>query len=277
MVLCTPEAAAVTDSAPVSLDAARLRTLLGRDADAFALDLHSECASTNTVLTDAPPPDDGRIPVVACDLQTAGRGRRGRNWQAWPGASLTFSTLWRFPADAPVPAGLSLVAGLAVAAVLEQFGVTGIELKWPNDIQVRGKKLGGILVELASARGEVAAVVGIGLNFSVPEGAQVDGQSAVTALDQLLDAPPAREAVLAELLRTQRTLFETYAIGGFAAFQGAWNQRNAHADLPVAIIGERERIEGVCLGVDVDGALRLQTEAGIQRILAGDVSLRTVE
>lgn len=255
------------------LNTEALRTFLGHDADAFALDVRAECDSTNTVLTEAVPADDGRVPVVVCDLQRAGRGRRGRQWQAWPGASLTFSTLWRFPAGAPVPAGLSLVAGVAVATTLEKFGVAGVELKWPNDIQVHGRKLGGILVELASAR-QVAAVVGIGLNLSLPLGARVPDREDISALDRVLDAPPARERLLAELLLTLRRLFDTYATSGFAAFQGAWNQRNAYADLPVRLSGEAESIEGVCLGVDVDGALRLQTDAGVRRVLAGDVSLR---
>ncbi|MBT0959649.1 biotin--[acetyl-CoA-carboxylase] ligase [Denitromonas sp. IR12] len=237
------------------------------------MDARAECDSTNTVLTESVPADDGRVPVVVCDLQRAGRGRRGRQWQAWPGASLTFSTLWRFPTGAPVPAGLSLVAGVAVASALETLGVAGVELKWPNDIQVHGRKLGGILVELASAR-QVAAVVGIGINLSLPPGASVPDRDDVSALDQVLDTPPARERLLAELLLSQHRLFATYAASGFAAFQDAWNQRNAYADLPVRLSGEAESIDGVCLGVDVDGALRLQTDTGVRRILAGDVSLR---
>jgi hypothetical protein len=78
------------------------------------------------------PPDDGRVHVLAADVQTSGRGRRGRAWKSWPGASLTFSALWRFAPDAPVPAGLSLVAGLAVARALEELGVEGVQLKWPQ-------------------------------------------------------------------------------------------------------------------------------------------------
>ncbi|TVO64788.1 biotin--[acetyl-CoA-carboxylase] ligase [Denitromonas ohlonensis] len=263
----------VPATAPSPLDLDTLRTHLGPDADAFAFDLRAECDSTNSVLIQRAPADDGRVPVVACELQTAGRGRRGRQWQAWPGASLTFSAMWRFPVGAPVPAGLSLVAGIAVATVLENAGVAGVELKWPNDIQVHGRKLGGILVELASAR-QVAAVVGIGLNLSLPGEASIPGRSDVTALDQVIDDLPSREALLADLLRVQRSLFETYANSGFGAFQGAWNQRNAYADLPVRLIGETDSLEGICLGVDVDGALRLQTDTGVRRVLAGDVSLR---
>ena len=257
------------------LDAERLRAALAGDASRFALELRAACESTNTALIDAPLPADGRIAVLACERQTAGRGRRGRPWLAWPGASLTFSTQWPFDAHAPAPAGLSLVAGIAVATVLEQFGVAGVELKWPNDIQVHGRKLGGILVELAGMRPTVA-VVGIGLNLTFPPDASVPGRDDVTALDQTMAVMPAREQLFAELLRMQRTLFDTYASTGFAVFVGAWNQRNAYADLPVRISGEGEAFEGVCLGVDDDGALRVRTDRGVQRVIAGDVSMRPI-
>ena len=265
--------AKATDTPP--LDSELVREALARDASRFALEVHATCESTNALLLDVPPPEDGRIAAVACDRQTAGRGRRGRPWLAWPGASLTFSAQWQFDADAPAPAGLSLVAGLAVATVLEQLGVAGVELKWPNDVQVHGRKLAGILVELSGARPTVA-VVGIGLNLTIPPGETVPGREDVTALDQVMDAVPTREQLLAELLRMQRTLFDTYASTGFAAFVGAWNQRNAYADLPVWISGEGEVIEGICLGVDDDGALRVRTDAGTLRVIAGDVSLRLV-
>ena len=256
-----------------ALDPDLVRDALSGDASRFALDLRAECESTNAVLLDAPLMPDGRIAVVVCERQTAGRGRRGRRWLAWPGASLTFSAQWPFDADAPAPAGLSLVAGLAVATVLEQFGVAGVELKGPNDVQVHGRKLGGILVELAGAR-PMVAVVGIGLNLSFPPGETVPGRDDVTALDQVMDVVPTRERLLGEVLRMQRTLFDTYASTGFAAFAGAWNQRNAYADLPVRVSGEGTDVDGVCLGVDEDGALRIRTDAGEQRVIVGDVSLR---
>lgn len=256
-----------------TLDSDLLRVALAGDASRFALDLRVTCESTNAILLNAPRPADGRIAVLACERQTAGRGRRGRHWLAWPGASLTFSARWPFDADAPAPAGLSLVAGLAVATVLEQLGVAGVELKWPNDVQVHGRKLGGILVELTGAR-PMVAVVGIGLNLSIPPGESVAGREDVTALDQVMDAVPPREQLLGEVLRMQRTLFDTYASTGFGAFVGAWNQRNAYADLPVRISGDGADIDGICLGVDDDGALRLGTESGVQRVLVGDVSLR---
>jgi BirA family biotin operon repressor/biotin-[acetyl-CoA-carboxylase] ligase len=260
------------------LAAATVAGHLGELAPLFDVVVLDACASTNTVLLESPPPDDGRVCVVAAERQTAGRGRRGRSWQAWPGSSLTFSVLWRFPAGAPVPAGLSLVAGIAVARALESLGVGGVALKWPNDVLVARHKLAGILVELLPGRGRTpAAVVGVGLNLRLPEGVSIADQPRVTDLASHLDPLPDRNALIAQLLREMRALFDTYAHAGFAALRGAWQQRNAFAGRPVRIVAEGGESCGVCSGVDEDGALLLATDTGTCRVLSGDVSLRPAE
>jgi BirA family transcriptional regulator, biotin operon repressor / biotin---[acetyl-CoA-carboxylase] ligase len=251
---------------------------LGELASLFDLSVLPECASTNSVLLDNPPPDDGRIHVVAAEHQHAGRGRRGRVWQSWAGDSLTFSGLWRFAPGAPVPAGLSLVAGIAVARTLEGLGVHGVQLKWPNDVLVVGHKVAGILVELLPGRGRTpAAVVGIGLNIRLPAGDQIPDQPQVTDLASHLATVPERNLLIARLLDELHALFDTYACAGFAALRGAWQQRNAFADLPVRVIGEHQELRGTCAGVDEDGALLLRTDTGIVRILSGEVSLRIAQ
>ncbi|MFN8986287.1 MAG: biotin--[acetyl-CoA-carboxylase] ligase, partial [Burkholderiales bacterium] len=106
---------------------------------------------------------------LAAELQTAGRGRRGRAWQSALGASLTFSLLWRFESGAASLGGLSLAVGLAVANALRALGIDA-ELKWPNDIVVDDQKLGGILIETqGDMLGPTVAVIGIGLNVRLPE------------------------------------------------------------------------------------------------------------
>lgn len=258
-----------------ALDAGAVAASLGDVAAGFSVVLLPECDSTNSRLLADPPPDDGRVHVLAADLQTAGRGRRGRVWQSWPGASLTFSALWRFAPGAPVPAGLSLVAGLAVARTLEELGVEGVQLKWPNDVLIHGKKLAGILVELLPGRGRTpAAVVGVGINLRLPPEAGVDYPTGVTDLATCLAQPPGTSRLLGLVLVQLNRLLEIYAAAGFVALRGAWQQRNAFADLPVRIIGEAEALAGTCLGVDEDGALLLQTEDGLRRVLSGEVSLR---
>lgn len=259
---------------PLSADA--IVQHLGALAPAFTLHLVAECASTNSELMEATAAEDGPVEVVVAECQTAGRGRRGRHWQSWPGGSLTFSTRWRFRPGAPVPAGLSLVAGLAVVRALEKLGVEGLQLKWPNDVLVHGHKLAGILVELLPGRGRPpTAVVGLGLNLRLPADFSLPEQTGVTDLGQHLDPLPDRNRLLAALLIELYTLFDTYAAAGFAALRGAWQQRNAFADLPVRISGDQHEITGICAGVDEDGALLVRTDDGLVRILSGEVSLRT--
>lgn len=261
---------------PASARASELARHLGPLAHDFAIEWVECCDSTNARLVDAPPADDGRVHVLVADRQRAGRGRRGRQWLSWEGASLTFSLLWRFAPGAPAPAGLSLAAGLALARALEGLGAGGVQLKWPNDVLVHGEKLAGILVELLPVRGRPpAAVIGIGLNLRLPADAHVPGQNGVTDLARALEAaPPSPPAVLAAILAELRRLLDTYAVAGFPALRGAWEQRDAFAGLPVAVAGEGTTVQGTCAGVDDDGALLLRTDSGLQRVLAGDVSLR---
>ena len=270
---------AASATPPDPAEAARVAALaarLGPLASRFALRWVDTCESTNSELSAHPPADDGRVHVLIATDQRAGRGRRGRAWQSWAGGSLTFSALWRFPHGAPVPAGLSLVAGLALADALERLGVEGVRLKWPNDVLIDGRKLAGILVELLPGRERTpAAVVGVGLNLQLPTGVVVPDQPEVADLHGALgDRLPPPEAILAALLDSLFRLFETYASAGFAALRGAWEQRNAFAGRPVCVSGEGEVISGVCAGVDDDGALLVRVEGGLRRIVSGDVSLR---
>jgi BirA family biotin operon repressor/biotin-[acetyl-CoA-carboxylase] ligase len=261
---------------PLSIDA--IRRHLGSHAAAFDLQVVAECASTNTLLASAAAPDDGRTQVLVAERQTAGRGRRGRSWLAWPGASLTFSVLWRLPPGGLRPAGLSLVAGLALAVAMEKLGVAGVQLKWPNDVLVHGRKLAGILVELHTGGARApAAVIGIGVNIALPPEAVIPDQPAVASLADCLAVAPDRNRVLAAILSELQALLDLYAVAGFAALREAWEQRHAHAGLAVRILGEGAAdLDGVCQGVDEDGALLLRTEAGLRRVLSGDVSLRVL-
>lgn len=271
-----PQPLTPSSSTAANPGVSELRSALGALANDFAIDWVAECDSTNTRLVDATPADDGRIHVLIADRQTAGRGRRGRQWLSWEAASLTFSVLWRFSPGAPAPAGLSLVVGLALARALEELGVQGVQLKWPNDVLIHGDKLAGILIDLLPSRGRPpAAVIGIGLNLLLPPGAEIPGQTGVTDLARALETPaPARATIFATILGQLHRLLDTYATAGFPALRAAWTQRNAFAELPVRIMGEGDTVHGICAGVDDDGALLLRTEDGLRRILAGDVSLR---
>lgn len=237
----------------------------------WRIEVLARCGSTNTELlarTDAAP-----TALFALE-QTAGRGRRGRAWSARPGDSLTFSLHWRFDCAAAALSGLSLAVGVALADALQAQGVSGIALKWPNDLMRDGGKLGGVLIELAAApAGATSAVIGVGINLAPPpEGDYASPTAALYA------ATPGRDDWLrhaAALLDALAAALPLFAAEGFAAFAGRWNRYNLHAGRPVDIVGEARALHGSCIGADHDGALLLDCGGRIERVLAGDVSLRS--
>ena len=258
-----------------ALSAAAVAAALGARAGAFSVDVRQTCGSSNDELIGLAEAGATHRTVLACDLQTAGRGRRGRDWIAAPQGSLTFSLLWRFPPASASPPGLSLAIGVAVARVLEAAGAPGIALKWPNDILLGGRKLAGILVDLLPAQEAApAAVIGIGLNVTLPPDFPHD-QFDAADLAAVLPQPPSRNLLLAQLLIELDGALTIFGRSGFTAFRESWLARHALQDARVRLSGERETVEGICRGVDQDGALLLETPAGLRRIISGDVSLRS--
>jgi BirA family biotin operon repressor/biotin-[acetyl-CoA-carboxylase] ligase len=195
-----------------------------------------------------------------------------------PESSLTFSLLWRFPGNAASLSGLSLAVGVGLAQAMENLGAKGVCLKWPNDVLLRSgddfAKLAGILIELTSDRRGTQAIIGIGLNL-LPPTAELPQPAA--GLKQALVHLPDRHVVLANALVALAEVLDSFAVDGFGRLKMEWQRRHAWQGMPVQILGgDAEPLVGVCLGADDDGALLLETAAGVQRILSGDVSLRPV-
>ena len=242
----------------------------------FAILLLDNCESTSSLLLERAQQQD--VPsgsVVVCERQTAGRGRRGRSWLSAPGDSLTFSLLWRFPAGMPPPMGLSLAVGVAAARALEGMGAAGVKLKWPNDILADGAKLGGILVETVTQGGRHVAVIGMGINVRLPREIATAVDTEAGALVSVMSYAPSRNLLLANLLMALAAMLDEFGRVGFSGFVEEWQSRNAHTGQNVRILADGvASMEGRCAGVDNDGALLLETQAGVCRIVSGEVSLR---
>jgi BirA family biotin operon repressor/biotin-[acetyl-CoA-carboxylase] ligase len=266
--------------APQLLNLPAISRLLGTRACRFDADLLPSCDSTNAVLLARAEAGVPSGTVVIAATQTAGRGRRGRAWISAPGDSLTFSLLWRF-APGTSPAGLSLAVGLAVAKAIEKVGAAssgrfrpadtmGTALKWPNDLLLGGKKLGGILVELVPGALH-AAVIGIGLNLRLPAGLPDDVRTQSVALNNGQEPNVLLAAILIEL----QAVLEDFAANGFAGLRTAWTARHVFENAPVRLLSDfAPPREGICRGADVDGALLLEVDGRIERVLSGEVSLR---
>lgn len=255
-----------------AFDYALLLSQLGTARARFDVDWLAECSSTNTVLQERAAKGAASGSVLVADVQTAGRGRRGRSWLSSPDNSLTFSLLWRLP-PAVRSAGLSLAVGLAVAQALESLGARGVGLKWPNDIWLLGQKLGGVLIEVAFDSNGLGLIIGIGLNLRHdPELETQLGHASAALSDENLLLP--REVVLGAVLRELASVLDRFGSEGFTALRAAWCARNALLGLPVRVSSESGEHLGNCGDVAADGALILHTAYGAHLLITGgDVSL----
>lgn len=263
------------------LDPARLPALLGPFAPYFNVDSIDEIDSTNDALSRQLGGGRG-LPsgsVLVSDRQTAGKGRQGRAWASSPEASLTFSLYLHFDRTPMQMSGLSLAVGLAIYRGLHELGAQGIALKWPNDVIYSAAggqwaKLAGVLIELMPSRQGVEAVIGIGLNRQAVE---VPGVPQVASLEDCLQdlAKRDRHMVLAALLKALHDTLGQFADHGFAPLRLAWQAAHAWQGQSVQVeqVGQMQ-FAGVCLGVDDEGALRLETPNGVELVRVGDVSLR---
>jgi BirA family biotin operon repressor/biotin-[acetyl-CoA-carboxylase] ligase len=234
--------------------------------------------STNALLLARGQSQPGRFDYVTAEYQSAGRGRRGRTWFAPPGGAICLSWSWSFDVLPPQSGALSLAIGVSALRALDRCGVRGIGLKWPNDLLVDGRKLGGILIELKSESGGPAlVVVGIGLNVAlsreVSESVAASGTQA-TDLWTLGANGLDRSALVAALLAAGVDAVLQFSREGLAPFLDEFREADALRGREVVVSGVQENVHGTALGVDTDGALLLATATGQRRFLSGEVSVR---
>jgi BirA family biotin operon repressor/biotin-[acetyl-CoA-carboxylase] ligase len=216
---------------------------------------------------------------VACfaEHQSAGRGRRGRQWASPAAANLYFSIGWRFNGGVETLEGLSLAVGVMIADVLSQdFGVPGIKLKWPNDIFCGQRKLGGVLIEMSGdASGPCDVVIGVGVNVCMPKNTGVEIDQPWTDVCSHTDVVPSRNRMAARFLDQLLPLLATYESRGFAHYRSRWQEYDAFAGQPVVLCaGENQCVAGSAAGVNDSGGLVIDVN-GIMRVFkSGEVSLR---
>ncbi len=232
----------------------------------FTVEVLPQIDSTNSELMRRVRTGQAEPILLVAEQQTAGRGRLGRDWHSTPGASLTFSlALPLAPADW---AGLSLAVGVSVAQSLH----ADVQLKWPNDLWLHGRKLGGILIETAGLGdlhgGRRVAVVGVGLNIAPREAAGLS--TAPAWLQEVLPGITAGQA----LLRVAAPLVQAilaFERAGFAPFQPLFAQRDVLLGRAISL---STGAAGTACGVDAQGGLRMQTPEGMQTITSAEVSVR---
>ncbi len=209
--------------------------------------------------------------LLVAEHQTHGRGRMGRSWHSSSNSSLTFSLA--LPMTLTDWSGLSLVVGAVIAEALDASGPQAprLQLKWPNDIWLDGRKLGGILIETVPAGSQRIAIIGIGLNIAAPASPASDNgfQTGYASLDELLPGISAPE-VLKRIARPLIEALQAFAQGGYAAWQPAFTRRDLLLGQPVTA----GALEGMARGTNAQGELLIETAAGLQTVTGGEISVR---
>jgi BirA family biotin operon repressor/biotin-[acetyl-CoA-carboxylase] ligase len=228
----------------------------------FSIEILPEIDSTNSELMRRARQGCLDPILLLAERQSAGRGRQGRAWVGQPGHALTFSI--GLPYHPSNWSGLSLAVGLSLAESLGE----DIQLKWPNDLWCHQRKLGGILIEVASQGDQSYAVIGVGLNIQLP--ASQDLRTPAAALSEFwpgVSAPLALERVVKPLLDALRS----FEASGFSPLQERFHARDALCGLNITT---SDGLEGLYAGLDSLGALQIDTLEARVKVSSAEVSVR---
>ncbi len=258
---------------PDRLTPLELRPLLNTHDLGQVLHWHEEIGSTSDRAKELAEGGAEHGEVVIAEAQTAGRGRRGRTWVSPARKNLYFSVVLRPdlpPARAPE---LTLVASVALCDALRQAGVQA-GIKWPNDLLASGKKIGGVLTELAAEPDRVHwVVIGAGVNVNArPEDFPEELRAEATSVLIERGQPAPRALFAAACFTALEDWIDRHAEAGFGAVRDAWRERSVTLGREVVVKTDGREIAGVAEDIDDAGALLVRTRAGMERVLAGDVS-----
>ena len=230
----------------------------------------SEVDSTNTYLLQKMKDLKGPA-VVSAKQQTAGRGRQGKVWSSEPGQQLMFSLYWPWTAKHS-PAALSLVVAKAMALYLTDLLTDGerVTVKWPNDLQINGRKLAGILLESQTRGDLIGVVIGVGINYAKLSALLLEqiGQSVVALADHCVKLP-AQDMLLAGLVDVILTVCLESQQVGFENLLQDWQTVDALHRREVVVTQPKQTLTGIADGVDASGALILRQPNGVQKIFSG--------
>ena len=240
------------------------------------LHLFPHIDSTNSYLMRHESP---ALNVCLAESQSAGRGRRGRAWVSPFAQNIYCSIGWGFDGGVAVLGGLSLVVGLVVVRALQRFGVTGLELKWPNDVLYQDRKLAGVLIEMTGdPAGYCQVVIGVGINVDMADDASLTITQPWIDLREIVDQQKlsriSRNELAAALIDELVKVLSDYEQQGFASYCAEWESFNAHTGYMVELINGSNISSGVCLGVNEIGALVLETSTGKETFQGGEISLK---
>ena len=242
------------------------------------VETHLSLASTNQYALEQARQAPYLHRLVLAERQTEGRGRRGRHWVSPFGRNLYLSLYWWFDNMPESVSCLSLMVAITLAQQLESIGVPACELKWPNDVRYRGRKLAGILLEMqGEAAGGCGIVIGVGVNLDLdePEAQAID--QPWTDVKRILGKTVERNQFAAEFSQRLIGVMQGFSQGTFTQCLEDWRSRDVLDGRQVDLRLDGEVMQGIARGVDDSGALLLESDGRIRRYYSGEVSVRLAE
>ena len=243
------------------------------------LKFFQETDSTNQVLKKMAAQDAPEGTVVISDMQSAGRGRRGKAWSSSPNLGIWMSILLRPNLHPNSVQTLTLAASVAVMRALEPFRIEGIGIKWPNDILINGKKVCGILTELSAEAEKVDwVIIGIGLNVNHSESDFPDDISSVaTSLVLNVDKKtlPDRSVIAADIIDEMEKVYRRFIEKGSAWVVREWKKYNITLGKRIKIISQQGETNAEAVDITEEGRLIVRDENGKEfELYSGEISIR---
>lgn len=260
------------------LDETEIINELGQPASGCRLDILFDTESTNKCLTAQFGQPDLHKYIVLAEGQRAGKGRRGRAWVSPFARGLYLSLGWHFAMAPASLNALSLASGVAVVRALNRLGLTGVFLKWPNDLICGGKKAGGILLEARSeTAGSCDVVIGIGVNIRLTDEVKSNLGQPVTDLASHHQHLPSRNRLAGKIIAEQLLMLDHIAAGGMGEYVAEWRGLDYLSGRRVEMHMPGEVLQGKVRGVDDNGLLLLETGAGARTFSSGELRVRAVD
>ena len=239
------------------------------------IEVHSLIDSTNSYLLRRLPNQLTQGQVCLAEFQSAGRGRRGRQWVSPFGSQVYLSMYWHLEQGLSAAMGLSLVTALAVSEAIYTLTNIQVQLKWPNDIYLDGVKLAGILIDLEGQALEPShSIIGVGLNLNMPAEAAKQIDQEWTDLQSHSSIEIDRNALCTQLIYQLVIRLSRYQKEGLASMLEEWHDQDFYLNKRVKLLTGERTTKGICRGVNNQGALLLEVDGQIKPIYGGEVSLR---
>lgn len=263
----------------------KISNYLSQKNEVNCVEVHTMIDSTNSYLMQylSNHNNEGKAPlkqgqVCVAEYQSGGRGRRGRQWVSPFGSHLYLSLYWQLEQGMSAAMGLSLVTALAVSDAIQSLYQLDVELKWPNDIYLGGVKLAGILIELeGQVSGPSDSVIGIGLNLKMPEKSAAQIDQPWTDLQSHTEIPIDRNQLCASIISCLMKRLKLHHEKGLSAMIDEWHQHDIYLNKAVQLITGDRITQGICRGINSQGALQLEVDGIVKAIYGGEVSLRAAK